>query len=92
MTYFPNFLSSELVTHISPPPSIQTASYCILLETYFHPLSNEGIFMTQNNGVKVLYSKYFGFLCLFLNSEFRVLVAGGESDHVGDLLLAMLTF
>ena len=82
MTHFPNFVSSELVTHISPPPSIQTAPYCIPLKGYSHPLSNEGLLMTQNNGGKALYSKYCGFLYLFLHSEYQVLITGGESHHV----------
>ena len=83
---------SALVTHISPPPSIQAASYCIPLKSYSHPLSNEGVSMIQNNGGKVLYSKYLDFLYLFLNSECEVFMAGGESHHVEGLLLAILTF
>ena len=92
MTHFPNFLSSELVTHISPPPSIQTAPYCIPLKSYFYPLSNEGVFMTQNNSEKVLYSKYSNFSNLSLHSEYWVLIAGGEFHHVEGFLLPMLTF
>ena len=91
MTHF-NFLSFTLVTHISPSPSIQTTSYCIPFERYFHPLSDEGVSTIQNDDGKVLYSKYSDFSYLFLNSDCRVLMAGGESHHVGDLLLAMLTF
>ena len=92
MTHFPNFLSSELVTHICSPPSIQTAPYCIPLKSYSHPLSNEGVSMIHNNGGKVLYSKYLDFLNLFLHSECLVLMTGGESHHVESLLLALLEF
>ena len=92
MTHSLNLLSSALVTHISPPPSIQTAPYCIPVESYFYSLSNEGLLMTQNNGGKALYSKYCGFLYLFLHSECLVLMAGGESHHVEGVLLAILKF
>ena len=91
MTHF-NFLSFALVTHISPPPSIQTTSYCIPFESCFNPLSNEGISMIHNNGGKVLYSKYSNFLYLFLHSEYRVFIAGEESHPVEHISLAILTF
>ena len=92
MTHFPNFLSSELVTHISPPPSIQTAPYCIPLKSYSHPLSNEGVSMIHNNAGKVLYSEYSDFSYLLLYSVYQVFIAGGESHLVAHILLAMLAF
>ena len=91
MTHF-NFLSFALVTHISPPLSIQTISHYIPFESYFHPLSDEGVSMIQNNGVKILYSKYSDFFNLFLHSECWVLMTGEESHHVQGPLLAILTF
>ena len=91
MTHF-NFLSFPLVTHISPPPSIQTMSYYIPFESYFNPLSNEGVSMIRNHGGKVLYSEYYNFCYLFLHGAHCVLMAGEESHHVEGLLLAILTF
>ena len=91
MTHF-NFLSFALVTHISPPLSIQTTSYYIPFESYFHPLSDEGVFMIHNNGGKVLYSKYSDFSYLILHSEHWVLMPGEDSHPVEPILLAMLTF
>ena len=91
MTHF-NFLSFALVTHISPPPSIQTTSYCIPFESYFNPLSNEGVCMIHNNGGKVLYSKYSDFFYLFLHSEYQVSIAGEESRPAEHIPLAILTF
>ena len=91
MTNF-NFLFFELVTHISPPLSIQTTSYCIPFESYFHPLSDEGVFMIHNNGGKVLYSEYSDFSYLLLYSGYQVFIAGGQSHLVDHILLAMLTF
>ena len=87
-----NFLSFALVTHISPPPSIQTTSYCISFESYFNPLSNEGVSIIQNNGGKVLYPKYSDFLYLFLHNEYQVFMHGQESHPIERILLAMLTF
>ena len=91
MTHF-NFLSFELVTHISPPASIQTISYYISFEGYLNPLSNEGLLMIHNNGGKVLYSKYSDFSYLILHSEHWVLMPGEDSHPVEPILLAMLTF
>ena len=91
MTHF-NFLSFALVTHISPPPSIQTTSYCISFESYFNPLSNEGVSIIQNNGGKALYPKYSDFLYLFLHSEYQVFMHGKESHPIEHTLLAMLIF
>ena len=90
MTHF-NFLSFPLVTHISPPPSIQTMSYYIPFESYFNPLSNEGVSMIRNHGGKVLYSEYSDFSYLLLYSAYKVFIAGGESHLVDNILLAMLT-
>ena len=90
MTHF-NFLSFALVTHISPPPSIQTTSYYIPFESYFHPLSDEGVSMIHNNAGKVLYSEYSDFSYLLLYSVYQVFIAGGESHLVDHTLLAMLT-
>ena len=90
MTHF-NFLSFPLVTHISPPPSIQTMSYYIPFESYFNPLSNEGVSMIRNHGGKVLYSEYSDFSYLLLYSGYQVFIAGGESHLVDNILLAMLT-
>ena len=89
MTHF-NFLSFALVTHISPPPSIQTTLYCISFESYFNPLSNEGVSIIQNSGGKVLYPKYSDFLYLFLYSEYQVFMNGKESHPIEHTLLAML--
>ena len=91
MTHF-NLLSFPLVTHISPSPSIQTTSYCIPFESYFNPLSNEGVCTIHNNGGKVLYSKYSDFSYLFLHSAHCVLMPGGESHLVEHIVLAMPTF
>ena len=91
MTHF-NFLSFVLVTHISPPLSIRTTSYCIPFESYFHPLSDEGVSMIHNNGAKVLYSEYSDFSYLLLYSGYQVSIARGESHLVDHILLAMLTF
>ena len=90
MTHF-NFLSFALVTHISPPLSIQTTSYYIPFESYFHPLSDEGVSMIHNNAGKVLYSEYSDFSYLLLYSVYQVFIAGGESHLVDNILLAMLT-
>ena len=90
MTHF-NFLSFALVTHISPPLSIQTISYYIPFESYFHPLSDEGVSMIHNNAGKVLYSEYSDFSYLLLYSVYQVFIAGGESHLVDHILLAMLT-
>ena len=90
MTHF-NFLSFALVTHISPPLSIQTTSYYIPFESYFHPLSDEGVSMIHNNAGKVLYSEYSDFSYLLLYSVYQVFIAGGESHLVDHILLAMLT-
>ena len=75
MTHF-NFLSFALVTHISPPLSIQTISYYIPFESYFHPLSDEGVSMIHNNAGKVLYSEYSDFSYLLLYSVYQVFIAG----------------
>ena len=91
MTHF-NFLSFALVTHISPPASIQTISYYISFEGYLNPLSNEGLLMIHNNGGKVLYPKYADFLYLFLHSEYQVFMHGKESHPIERISLAMLTF
>ena len=91
MTHF-NFLSFALVTHISPLPLIQTTSYCIPFESYFNPLSNEGVYMIQDNGGKVLYSKYSDFSYLVLHSGHWVLMPSEDSHPVELILLAMLTF
>ena len=91
MTHF-NFLSFALVTHISPPPSIQTTSYCISFESYFNPLSNDGLPMIQNNGGKVLYSKYSDFSYLFVHSRHWVFMPDGESHPVEHIVVAILTF
>ena len=91
MTHF-NLLSFPLVTHISPSPFIQTTSYCIPFESYFNPLSNEGVSMIHNNGGKALYSKYSDFLYLFLHSEYRVFMHGKESHPIEHIPLATLTF
>ena len=91
MTHF-NFLSFALVTHISPSPSIQTTLYYIPFESYFNPLSNEGVCMIDNNGGKVLYSKYSDFFNLILHSGHWVLMPGEDSHPVEPILLAMLTF
>ena len=91
MTHF-NFLSFELVTQISPLPSIQTTSYCIPFERYFHPLSNEGVSMVQDDDGKVLYSKYFDFSYLFVHSGHWVFMPDEESRLVEHIVLAMLTF
>ena len=91
MTHF-NFLSFPLVTHISPPPSIQTTSYCIPFESYFNPLSNEGVCMIHNNGGKALYSKYSDFSYLILHSGHWVLMPGGESCPIERILLAIPPF
>ena len=91
MTHF-NFLSFALVTHISPPPSIQTMSYYIPFERSFNPLSNKGVPMIQNHGGKVLYSEYSDFLYLFLHSAHCVSMPGGESHLVEHIVLAMPTF
>ena len=91
MTHF-NFLSFPLVTHISPPPSIQTTSYCIPFERYCHPLSDEGVSMIQNDDGKVLYSKYSDFSYLVLHSGHWVLMPGEDSHPLEPILLAMLTF
>ena len=90
MTHF-NFLSFALVTHISPPLSIQTTSYYIPFESYFHPLSDEGVSMIHNNAGKVLYSEYSDFSYLLLYSVYQIFIAGGESHLVDHILLAMLT-
>ena len=90
MTHF-NFLSFALVTHISPPLSIQTISYYIPFESYFQPLSDEGVSMIHNNAGKVLYSEYSDFSYLLLYSVYQVFIAGGESHLVDHILLAMLT-
>ena len=90
MTHF-NFLSFALVTHISPPLSIQTISYYIPFESYFHPLSDEGVSMIHNNAGKVLYLEYSDFSYLLLYSVYQVFIAGGESHLVDHILLAMLT-
>ena len=90
MNHF-NFLSFALVTHISPPASIQTISYYIPFESYFHPLSDEGVSMIHNNAGKVLYSEYSDFSYLLLYSVYQVFIAGGESHLVDHILLAMLT-
>ena len=91
MTHF-NFLSFALVTHISPPPSIQTTSYCISFERYFHPLSNEGIPMIQNDDGKVLYSKYSDFSYLFVHSGHWVFMPGGESHPIEHISLVIPPF
>ena len=91
MTHF-NFLFFELVTHISPPPSIQTMSYYIPFESYFNPLSNEGVSIIQNSGGKVLYPKYSDFLYLFLYSEYQVFMNGKESHPIEHISLVILTF
>ena len=91
MTHF-NSLSFPLVTHISPPPSIQTMSYYIPFESYFNPLSNEGVPMIQKHGGKVLYSEYSDFSYLILHSGHWVLMPGEDSHPVEPILLAMLTF
>ena len=91
MTHF-NLLSFSLVTHISPSPSIQTTSYCIPFESYFNPLSNEGVSIIQNSGGKVLYPKYSDFFYLFLHSEYRVSIASEESRPAEHIPLAILTF
>ena len=69
MTHF-NFLSFALVTHISPPASIQTISYYISFEGYLNPLSNEGLLMIHNNGGKVLYPKYSDFFYLLIHNGY----------------------
>ena len=89
MTHF-NLLSFPLVTHISPPLSIQTTSYYIPFESYFHPLSDEGVSMIHNNAGKVLYSEYSDFSYLLLYSVYQVFIAGEESHLVDHILLAML--
>ena len=91
MTHF-NFLSFPLVTHISPPPSIQTMSYYIPFESYFNPLSNEGVPMIRNYGGKVLYSEYSDFFYLFLHSAHCVLMPDGESHPVEHIVVAILKF
>ena len=91
MTHF-NFLSFELVTHISPPSSIQTTSYCIPFERYFNPLSNEGVSMIKNDDGKVVYSKYSDFSYLFVHSGHWAFMPDGESHLVEHIVLAMLTF
>ena len=91
MTHF-NLLSFPLVTHISPSPSIQTTSYCIPFESYFNPLSNEALPMIQNNGGKVLYSKYSDFSYLILHRGHGVLMPSEDSHPVELILLAILTF
>ena len=91
MTHF-NFLSFPLVTHISPPPSIQTMSYYIPFESYFNPLSNEGVPMIRNHGGKVLYSEHSDFSYLILHSGHWVLMPGEDSHPVEPILLAILTF
>ena len=91
MTHF-NFLSFALVTHISPPLSIQTISYYIPFESYCHPLSDEGVSMIHNNGGKVLYSEYSDFSYLFLHNAHCVLMPGGESHPVKHILLAIPPF
>ena len=91
MTHF-NFLFFELVTHISPPPSIQTMSYYIPFESYFNPLSNEGVPMIRNHGGKVLYSEYSDFPYLFVHSGHWVFMPDGESHLVEHIVLAMLSF
>ena len=91
MTHF-NFLSFALVTHISPPLSIQTTSYYIPFESYFNPLSDEGVSMIHNNAGKVLYSEYSDFFYLFLHSAHCVLMPGGESHPVEHILLAISPF
>ena len=91
MTHF-NFLSFALVTHISPPLSIQTTSYCVPFESYVNPLSNEGVPMIRNCGGKVLYSEYSDFSYLVLHSAHCVLMPGGESHPVGRILLAIPPF
>ena len=91
MTHF-NFLSFALVTHISPPPSIQPISDCISFESYFNPLSNEGVSMIRNHGGKVLYSEYSDFFYLFLQSRHCVLMPSGESHPIEHILLAIPPF
>ena len=91
MTHF-NLLSFTLVTHISPSPSIQTTSYCIPFESYFNPLSNEGVSMIRNHGWKVLYSEYYNFCYLFLHGAHCVLMAGEESHLVEHIPLVIPPF
>ena len=91
MTHFPNFLSSELVTHISPPPSIQTMLYYAPFESYLYPLSNKGVPIIRNYGGKVLYSEYSDFSYLLLYSVYQIFIACVESHLVDHILLAMLT-
>ena len=91
MTHF-NFLSFPLVTHISPPPSIQTISYYTPFESYSYSLSNEGVPIIRHYGWKVLYSEYSDFSYLLLYSGYQVFIAGGQSHLVDHILLAMLTF
>ena len=91
MTHF-NFLSFALVTHISPLPSIQTMSYYIPFESYFIPLSNEGVTMIRNHGGKVLYSEYSDFPYLFLHSGHWVFMPDGESHLVEHIPLVIPPF
>ena len=91
MAHF-NFLSFPLVTHISPPSSIQTMLYYIPFKRYFNPLSNEGVPMIRNHGGKVLYSEHFDFSYLILHSGHWVLMPGEDSHPIEHILLAMLTF
>ena len=91
MTHF-NFLSFALVTHISPSPSIQTTSYCIPFESYFNPLSNEGVCIIHNNGGKVLYSQYSDFSYLVLHSGNWVLMPGEHSHPVEHIPLVIPPF